>query len=104
MNDNRIAETADYSEVVIRGITSQGRTFRPSDWADRLAGLASHVGIDNRLNYCPCVQPVTRAGVRCVVINRSLERQNRSIYQFLLDFARENDLEILEGRHKLRDN
>lgn len=103
MHNNPATDPADYTEVVIRGVTAQGRTFRPSDWADRLAGLASHVGIDNRINYCPCVQPVTRAGVRCVVINRSLERQDRKIYQFLLDFARDNHLEVVQGRHKPRD-
>lgn len=102
MDTTRPAQTQDYTEVVIRGVTSQGRAFRPSDWADRLAGLASHVGIDNRLNYCPCVQPITRDGVRCVVINRSLERQDADLYRFLLGFARDNDLDVMEGRLRLR--
>ena len=26
-------------EIFIQGITSDGRTFRPSDWAERLAGV-----------------------------------------------------------------
>ena len=26
-------------EIVIQGVTSEGRTFRPSDWAERLAGI-----------------------------------------------------------------
>jgi hypothetical protein len=98
--DNAVA--SDVKEVVIRGQTSQGRTFRPSDWADRLAGIASEVGSDHRLNYRPCVQPVTRGGVRCVVINRSLEQLDHQIFQFLLDFARDNDLEVVDGRHKPR--
>lgn len=97
--DAPLAETA---EVVIRGITSQGRTFRPSDWADRLAGLVSQVGMDNRLNYCRGVQPVTRAGVRCVVINRDLERQDNRMFEFLLGFARDNDLEVVDGRQDPR--
>lgn len=104
--DNSIAAQitcADSGELVIRGITTQGRTFRPSDWADRLAGLISQVGTDNRLNYCPYVQPVTRAGVRCVVVNRALEVQDGRMYQFLLDFARDNGLEVVDGRHKPRD-
>ena len=89
-------------EVVIRGVTVQGRTFRPSDWADRLAGIVGHVGNDNRLNYSPDVQPVTRAGVRCVVINRRLDGQDARIFKFLLDFARENDLEVVDGRKQSR--
>jgi hypothetical protein len=89
-------------EVVIRGITTQGRKFRPSDWADRLAGICSHVSPDNRLNFSPDVQPVTRAGVRCVVINGRLAAQDARIFKFLLDFARENDLEIADGRKQGR--
>ena len=28
-------------EVFIQGITHEGKTFRPSDWAERLAGVMS---------------------------------------------------------------
>ncbi|MFW9621480.1 MAG: DUF3579 domain-containing protein, partial [Macromonas sp.] len=28
-------------EVLIQGVTSNGKTFRPSDWAERLAGVMS---------------------------------------------------------------
>lgn len=93
---------AEFPELVIRGITSSGQTFRPSDWAERLAGLVSRMGKDNRLNYCPCVQPVTRSGVRCVVVSRSLEQDYRDIFQFLMDFARDNDLEVSPGREQAR--
>jgi hypothetical protein len=96
-------ETAFAGEVVIRGVTTQGRTFRPSDWAERLASVASHMGADNRLNYSPSVRPVTRDGIRCVVINRALEMEEARLFRFLLDFAKQNDLEITEGRQSLRD-
>ncbi len=89
-------------EVVIRGVTSRGRVFRPSDWADRLAGLFGCVGCDNRLNYSAEVQPVTRAGVRCVVVNGQLAERDSRMFQFLMDFARENDLEVVAGRQSAR--
>jgi len=89
-------------EVVIRGVTTLGRRFRPSDWADRLASIVGHVGRDNRLNYSPDVQPVTCAGVRCVVINRGLAALDARVFKFLLDFARENDLEVVDGRKEAR--
>jgi hypothetical protein len=85
-------------EVVIRGVTRQGRTFRPSDWADRLASIMSHVGHDNRLRYSTELCPVTRGGVRCVIVSRKLEMEDPRVFKFLLDFARENDLEVLPGR------
>lgn len=104
MDNSTVADVVDSecAEVVIRGITTKGRPFRPSDWADRLAGLVSQVGMDNRLNYCNGVQPVTRAGVRCVVINRILEQQDGRMYRFLLDFAQDNDLEVVQGRQQPR--
>ena len=89
-------------EVVIRGVTSEGRVFRPSDWADRLASIVGHVGRDNRMSYSPDVQPVTRAGMRCVVINRGLEALDARVFKFLLDFAHENDLEVVDGRKEAR--
>ncbi len=34
--------TPSSKEVFIMGLTSEGRKFRPSDWAERLAGVMSH--------------------------------------------------------------
>lgn len=90
-------------EIVIRGLTRAGRPFRPSDWAERLAGVASCVGADHRLHYSPMVCPVTRQGVRCVIIQRALERREARLFRFLLDFARQNDLEIVDGRQTPRE-
>lgn len=85
-------------EVIIRGVTRQGRPFRPSDWADRLASVLSQVGHDNRLRYSSQLCPVTREGVRCVVIQRILEVEDPRVFKFLLDFAHDNELEVLTGR------
>lgn len=90
-------------EIVILGQTTGGRTFRPGDWAERLAGLVSEFGRDNRLNYCPLVQPVSRGNLRCLVINCALELREPRIYRFMLDFARDNDLQVVAGRQKPRD-
>ena len=90
-------------EIVIRGVTGAGRTFRPSDWAERLASVASHMGADNRLNYSPNVRPASRDGIRCVVINRGLEQEEARLFRFLLDFARQNDLVIVDGRQSPRN-
>jgi len=85
-------------ETVIRGVSQAGRTFRPSDWAERLAGLFSRMNHDRRMCYSPCVQPITRDGVRCIVVNRALETLDPRAYRFLLDFARDNDLQVVPGR------
>jgi len=95
-------ESAFAGEVVIKGVTSNGRTFRPSDWAERLAGVASCVGCDNRLNFSDKVRPVTRDGIRCVVVNRALEQEDARLFRFLMDFAKQNDLTLCEGRQSER--
>ena len=89
-------------EVVIRGVNSKGRVFRPSDWAERLASVVSVFGKDNRLNYCPSVQPISRDGVRCVIISRSLEKSDPQVFRFLMEFASDNDLEVQDGRQDER--
>jgi len=91
-----------FGEVIIRGITRQGKIFRPSDWADRLASILSQVGHDNRLRYSTQLCPVTREGVRCVVIQRILEAEDPRMFKFLLDFADSNELEVLPGRQNER--
>jgi hypothetical protein len=90
-------------EIVIRGMTTDGKTFRPSDWAERLAGAFSIMGPDNRMYYSVYVQPVFRAGLRCVAIEKALEEKSPSIFRFLMDFARENNLDVVEGRRAPRN-
>ena len=38
-------------ELVILGVTSEGRAFRPSDWAERLCGVMCAFGGDHRMQY-----------------------------------------------------
>jgi hypothetical protein len=82
------------SEVLIRGLTLSGRPFRPSDWADRLAGVMSTFGLDSRINYSPYVHPLTADGVKCLAVDQRLERIDGQAWHFLMGFARDNDLVI----------
>lgn len=88
------------SEIIIKGVTSAGRTFRPSDWAERLSGVLSTFGTDHRMSYSPYVKPVTLDGVRCVVVNTKLQEIEPRAYNFLLGFARDNDLQVVEADQK----
>ena len=85
-------------EFVILGLTLDGRAFRPSDWAERLCGVMSAFGGDHRMRYSPYVHPVSSAGVRCVVVDRRLEQIEPMAYRFLLNFAKDNELQVREGR------
>jgi hypothetical protein len=85
-------------EFVIVGVTADGKPFRPSDWAERLCGVMSAFGSDNRMQYSPFVHPVTANGVRCVVVDVRLEQVEPMAYRFLLSFARDNELQTRDGR------
>ena len=85
-------------EFVIAGVTLDGKPFRPSDWAERLCGVMSAFGGDHRMQYSPFVHPVTANGVRCVVVDLRLEQVEPMAYRFLLSFAKDNDLQMRDGR------
>jgi hypothetical protein len=94
--------SAHADEFVIQGVTSGGKTFRPSDWAERLCGVMSAFGSDGRMQYSPYVHPVTSGGVRCVVVDIRLKEIEPMAYNFLLNFAKDNDLEVRQGRGEKR--
>lgn len=77
---------------IIRGITAKGARFRPSDWADRLAGAFAVIDPNNRTHFSPHVQPMTLDGILCVVVDKRLKINDPDAYRFLLNFARTNDL------------
>jgi hypothetical protein len=96
-------ERTQTNEFVIRGITSDGHPFRPSDWAERLCGVMSQFGADGRMRYSPYVQPISSGGIRCVVVDERLRDVEPLAYNFLLAFARDNDLQVRDGRKVDRD-
>jgi hypothetical protein len=89
-------------EFLIRGVTLAGRLFRPSDWAERLCGVMSAFGSDGRMQYSPYVYPVTSDGVKCVVVDARLREIEPMAHNFLLNFARDNELEVRQGRAEMR--
>jgi hypothetical protein len=89
-------------EFVIRGVTLAGRPFRPSDWAERLCGVMSAFGSDGRMQYSPYVYPVSSDGVKCVVVDVRLKEIEPMAYNFLLNFAKDNELEVRRGRAEAR--
>ncbi len=85
-------------EFVIRGVTLDGKPFRPSDWAERLCGVMSAFGGDHRMQYSPYVHPISADGICCVVVDKRLERREPMAYRFLLNFAKDNELQVRDGR------
>ena len=83
-------------EIVIHGTTSKGKTFRPSDWAERLCGILSSFDKGNRLAYHQWVRPMLVDKVRCVAVDKKLEEINPAMFRFLMDFAADNDLRVMD--------
>jgi hypothetical protein len=89
-------------EMFIQGVTRDGRTFRPSDWAERLAGVMSSfrpggAQPGSHLNYSPWCIPTLIDGVKCVIVNRALRDYEPMAWDFVMGFARDNDLKVSEG-------
>lgn len=91
-------------EVFIQGITSQGRAFRPSDWAERLAGAMSSfrpggvaMGAAAHLGYSPYCVPTTMGDVKCVVVSEALKDVEPMAWNFVMNFAKDNDLQVVDG-------
>ncbi len=83
-------------QFVIHGVTNSGKRFRPSDWAERLAGVMSQFrpagSTGGHLTYSPYVIPRVINDERCVVVDHRLRELEPLAWQFICDFAEDNDL------------
>jgi Protein of unknown function (DUF3579) len=91
-------------EFFIQGLTLDGQPFRPSDWAERLAGAMSsfrpdgvHGGIGAFIGYSPLCVPRTINGVKCVIVNEALRGIEPMAWDFVMNFARDNQLQLAEA-------
>lgn len=98
------APPATPREYFIHGMTAHGKTFRPSDWAERLCGVMScyrpggmAAGRDAFIGYSPYVRPTSINGVRCVVVDERLQDLEPMAFKFVMSFAKDNELPVTEG-------
>ena len=101
MADSIKNNTPPKREFFIHGLTSDGKQFRPSDWAERLCGAMSSfrpdAGRNAHLLYSPYVRPLLLNGVRSVVVNEALREIEPLAYHFVVSFAKDNDLQIIDA-------
>jgi len=89
-------------ELFILGITRDGKPFRPSDWAERLAGVMSSfrpggAQPGSHLSYSPWCIPTVVNGTKAVVVNSELRGLEPMAWDFVMNFARDNGLEVSEA-------
>ena len=98
--------THSAKELFIQGVTHDGKIFRPSDWAERLAGVMSQFRPGgpkpgSHLSYSPWCFPTsistTYGEVKCVVINRDLRVAGPMAWDFVTNFAKDNNLQVVEA-------
>ena len=87
----------------IQGTTRDGKTFRPSDWAERLAGAMSSFrpegsggGLAAYIGYSPYCEPRSIDGVRSVIVDEALRGIEPMAWDFVMNFARDNNLVVVE--------
>ncbi len=83
---------------VIRGVTAEGKKLRPSDWIERISSTLASFGTDHRLQYSNAVAPCMINGEKCLVVARNLNEINPDAYDFVMGFAKSNQLCIIEDR------
>jgi Protein of unknown function (DUF3579) len=91
-------------EFIIQGITRDGKVFRPSDWAERLAGAmscfrpgaAGKANIGAHIGYSPYCVPTSLGDVKAVIVNEALREIEPMAWDFVTNFARDNELQMGE--------
>ncbi len=111
--------SANNNKLIIEGITEDGKTFRPSDWIDRLCGSVSSYGADRRTKHPPpqhgyrgperrqrhinFLHPQVIDGIKCLVVDLVLRDANPAAYQFIMDFVESNRLRTRDYRQLVED-
>jgi Protein of unknown function (DUF3579) len=91
-------------EFFIQGVTLDGKTFRPSDWAERLAGALSSYrpapkagAIGAHIGYSPYCIPKVIGELKCVVVDERLRDVELMAWDFVMNFAKDNNLMVVEA-------
>ena len=84
----------DNKKWIIRGVTKEGKKLRPSDWIERISSTLASFGTDHRLQYSKAVAPCAIDGEKCLVVACNLQDVNPYAYDFIMGFAKSNQLSI----------
>ena len=95
--------TTSPQTLYIQGVTRDGKPFRPSDWAERLAGAMSSFrpagsagGIASFIGYSPYCVPRVIDGIKSVIVDSQLREIEPMAWDFVMNFARDNNHVVVE--------
>jgi hypothetical protein len=89
--------TTTPGKIIIKGLTKDGKKFRPSDWAERLTSAVATYGRGRRVVFHPKVRMATIDGVSCVLLDADLEQTDPMLFGFLMNFGEGNNLQIVRS-------
>jgi hypothetical protein len=89
------------TQFFIQGITKNGKKYRPSDWSERLCGVMSGFGPKAKgpnayMQYSIYVRPTMIDDIKVVVLDSRLRDIEPMAFDFVLNFAKDNDLVVSE--------
>lgn len=90
-------------EIFIQSLTRDGKTFRPSDWVDRICSSYATFGEDRKLRYSPYLKPEVIDGIRCLAVDMRLKTKSPEGFEELMQFADANQLNILDAAGNVID-
>jgi len=82
--------------LIIQGVNGRGQQFRPRDWAERLCSCLATFGPGRKPCYSPFIYVSFRSEIKSLVVEAGLWEKSPNDYDFLLSFAQENDLRMIE--------
>ncbi len=77
-------------------------SLRLGDWAEGVTGVVSWLGrgggeSGRDVSYSPWCVPTVIGNVKCVVVNTELREHEPMAWDFVMNFARDNDLQVGEA-------
>lgn len=83
------------TKLVIESVREDGKRFRPSDWIERISANMGTFGSDHRLHYAEYVKPAIVNGEKCLVVDQNiLEEKNPEAFNYIMQFAKSNQLKV----------
>ena len=84
-------------KILILGETTDGRRFRPSDWAERVAGCCALFSSNKRLKWHELLQPKYIENKKCLELNTRLHAIEPRAWVYVLEFVMSNRLKLSEA-------
>ncbi|MBN3788088.1 DUF3579 domain-containing protein [Burkholderia sp. Ac-20353] len=93
-----VTEKGRTDGYLIIGITHARKTFRPSDWPERLAGVITLFVGEKRPGFPSALTrlatPVVDSGAKCLFVSHELRTVCPDAFEFAMQFAADNDLPV----------